>query len=85
MNFPAFPEVSADEDSVCVHHWVIDVPAGPVSTGTCRLCGEVQEFCNYLELFSGWDEVRTFSQPFPEEPYQLRQFANAEFQPEEEG
>ena len=85
MSFPVLPDVSADDDATCVHHWVIDVPAGPVSKGTCRLCGEAQEFRNYLESFSGWDEVRTFSQPSPEESYPLRQLAKAASESEEEG
>jgi len=33
----------------CRHHWVIESPAGPVSNGVCRLCGEKREFKNYLE------------------------------------
>ncbi|MDP6402810.1 MAG: hypothetical protein QF467_04615 [SAR202 cluster bacterium] len=41
---------------VCQHHWVIDSPAGPVSQGTCRLCGEEREFQNYIEGSSwGYD------------------------------
>lgn len=84
MSLPVSPEVSANEDAVCVHHWVIDVPAGPVSNGVCRLCGEAQEFRNYLESFSGWDEVRTFSQASPEESSNLRELAGAATGSEEE-
>ena len=36
--------VDTQERSVCLHHWVIDPPAGPVSTGTCRSCGEERDF-----------------------------------------
>ena len=33
----------------CRHHWIIDSPAGPVSKGLCRLCGEERLFRNYQE------------------------------------
>jgi hypothetical protein len=35
------------------HHWVIDPPNGPVSTGTCKKCGEQKDFKNSVE-FSSW-------------------------------
>ena len=37
------------EGPVCRHHWLIDRPAGPVSKGVCRLCGEERDFQNYVE------------------------------------
>ena len=37
------------ERSGCQHHWVIDPPAGPVSKGACRNCGEERDFLNYAE------------------------------------
>jgi len=43
------------EESLCRHHWVIDTPDGPVSTGVCRLCGEQREFKNFLEG-TYWDD-----------------------------
>ena len=45
------------ERHVCQHHWVIDSPAGPVSKGVCRLCGEEREFQNYLETSSWGNDV----------------------------
>ena len=30
----------------CPHHWVIALPAGPVSKGRCKLCGEERYFHN---------------------------------------
>ena len=30
----------------CAHHWVIDAASGPVSRGTCKMCGEMREFQN---------------------------------------
>ena len=49
-------EPDLQERPVCQHHWVIDKPAGPVSKGVCRLCGEKREFQNYIEGSSwGYD------------------------------
>ena len=36
------------------HHWQIEAPNGPVSTGRCRICGTTQEFRNSSED-SIWD------------------------------
>ena len=33
----------------CAHHWVIDVPSGPISEGTCQRCAQVREFNNSAE------------------------------------
>lgn len=30
------------------HHWVIDEPNGPLSTGRCKSCGEVRAFRNWI-------------------------------------
>ncbi len=40
--------------SECVHHWMIESPNGPVSMGTCKVCGERSEFKNSIQG-SGWD------------------------------
>lgn len=40
--------------SECVHHWMIESPNGPVSMGTCKVCGESSEFKNSIQG-SGWD------------------------------
>jgi len=37
----------------CSHHWQIEAPLGPLSTGVCRHCGEERLFRNQLE----WEEV----------------------------
>ena len=34
----------------CPHHWIIDTPTGPISMGTCRICGKQREFKNYIEI-----------------------------------
>ena len=41
-------QAKLDEVVVCKHHWVIETAAGPVSIGTCRLCGEEREFNNSI-------------------------------------
>ena len=33
----------------CQHYWVLDSPAGPLSRGVCRACGEEKDFPNYIE------------------------------------
>lgn len=40
--------------SDCEHHWVIESPNGPTSTGVCKVCGESSEFKNSMPG-SGWD------------------------------
>jgi hypothetical protein len=52
------PETEAPEkpqiiggDPNCVHHWVIDSPAGSVSAGLCRICGAHRTFANYVSDF----------------------------------
>ena len=44
------PETESDDDApVCCHHWVIQPADGPVSNGSCQVCGETREFKNYVE------------------------------------
>ncbi|PZC44630.1 MAG: hypothetical protein DK306_001743 [Chloroflexi bacterium] len=38
----------------CNHHWLIDPPSGPISTGHCKLCACEREFPNSSED-SIWD------------------------------
>ncbi|HJO83831.1 MAG: hypothetical protein QGG34_09150 [SAR202 cluster bacterium] len=45
-------EVQIESD--CMHYWVIDEPNGPTSAGTCKICGQIQEFRNSIQG-SGWD------------------------------
>ena len=54
------PEVennAAATTTVCRHHWVIQAADGPVSNGSCRICGETREFKNYVESAS-WGDSR---------------------------
>jgi hypothetical protein len=48
--------------AVCTHHWVIETPTGPVSRGTCKLCGGEREFKNYLENTPYWEDVALLDQ-----------------------
>ncbi len=42
----------------CCHHWVIQPADGPVSNGSCQVCGEIREFRNYVESAT-WGDSRT--------------------------
>ena len=42
----------------CIHHWRIEIPDGPTSTGICRRCGATREFKNYLETSVGEERMR---------------------------
>lgn len=50
-------------DPQCVHHWVIDSPAGSASMGFCKLCGARRAFSNYVSdfIYEG-DSADTLSQ-----------------------
>lgn len=45
--------------SRCAHHWVIDTPAGPVSRGQCKRCGEEREFLNSPDSSFYWEDDST--------------------------
>ena len=42
-------EAQAMHSSECNHHWVIDPPNGPTSSGHCKLCGQARKFPNSSE------------------------------------
>ena len=44
----------AETHDGCNHHWLIDPPSGPISTGHCKLCGVERNFPNSSED-SIWD------------------------------
>ena len=44
----------------CCHHWVIQPADGPISNGSCQVCGETREFKNYVESAT-WGDSRTAS------------------------
>ena len=50
------PSEAQDPDA-CRHHWVIQPADGPVSQGSCRSCGAVKEFKNYVES-AAWGDNR---------------------------
>lgn len=45
--------------SRCAHHWVIETPAGPVSRGQCKRCGEEREFLNSPDSSFYWEDDST--------------------------
>ena len=38
-----------DTTTECRHHWVIEMPNGPVSHGQCKACGLERDFYNNPE------------------------------------
>ena len=48
---------SSNSVAVCRHHWVIQPADGPVSNGSCQVCGENREFKNYVESAT-WGDTR---------------------------
>ncbi len=46
--------------AACRHHWVILPADGPVSNGSCQVCGETREFKNYVESAT-WGDSRMTS------------------------
>jgi hypothetical protein len=38
--------ISPTQINLCIHFWEIASPNGPVSLGTCKLCGDKKEFRN---------------------------------------
>jgi len=38
----------------CTHHWLIEPPTSPVSTGVCKKCGEEREFHNDYTPDTHW-------------------------------
>ena len=43
------------EQENCSHHWVIDTPKGPISTGHCKICDMSREFMNSIGE-ANWDK-----------------------------
>ena len=55
---PAIQREAPQPSAVCVHHWIIGIPEGPVSQGACKKCGAEREFNNYVGNLGQWrDEV----------------------------
>lgn len=55
------PEDFQVEDT-CVHHWVIESPNGPTSSGTCKNCGDIRDFRNSSESLSWTTDGRGVKQ-----------------------
>jgi hypothetical protein len=43
------------EVPTCQHHWVIESPRGALSSGRCKVCGEIREFRNSTTDYV-WDD-----------------------------
>ena len=41
--------VASTAAASCRHHWVIEMPNGPVSHGQCKVCGMERDFYNNPE------------------------------------
>ncbi len=54
-SIPSPSEAQNPDD--CRHHWVIQPATGPISQGSCRSCGAVKEFKNYVES-AAWGDNR---------------------------
>jgi len=46
---------TTSEQENCPHHWVIDSPKGPMSTGHCKICDLTKEFMNSISE-ANWDK-----------------------------
>jgi len=56
---PELGNTKADVE-VCRHHWLIQPADGPVSNGSCQICGENRKFKNYVESAT-WGDSRIAS------------------------
>lgn len=55
-------EIEIDIRPPCQHHWLLEPPTGPTSTGFCKKCGEIKQFPNSIESFY-WEETESVSGP----------------------
>ena len=51
-------DTAVESVAQCCHHWVIQPADGPISNGSCQVCGEIREFKNYVESAT-WGDSRT--------------------------
>ena len=70
-----------EERIQCRHYWVIEAPEGPVSRGVCRICGEVQEFKNFIDSPSLREDTPSTSD---KEPAPVKVSAEDSDDPDEE-
>tara|TARA_B100002052_G_scaffold262794_1_gene257494 strand:+ start:357 stop:635 length:279 start_codon:yes stop_codon:yes gene_type:complete len=59
------------DEVACAHHWKINDPDGPTSSGFCKKCGIEKEFVNYLEG-SAWSNDVSLDQLSKNEGYSDR-------------
>jgi hypothetical protein len=48
-------ETPESTEPTCQHHWVIESPRGALSSGRCKVCGEIREFRNSTTDYV-WDD-----------------------------
>ena len=36
----------------CIHHWMLPIPDGKFSLGTCKICGTTKEFSNSTQEYT---------------------------------
>lgn len=70
------PDIEEQNERRCCHHWVIQPASGPVSQGTCQVCGEVKEFKNYVEAAT-WGDDRLSSRSGAAKPVVTRTSADS--------
>ena len=57
-HIPEEEKIAEESTGGCCHHWVIQPADGPISIGSCQVCGETREFKNYVESAT-WGDSRT--------------------------
>ena len=47
--------------TTCQHHYLIEMPNGPVSRGRCKLCGAEKEFSNVHPFSLSWEDQAEYA------------------------
>lgn len=56
----------------CAHHYVLEAPNGPTTTGVCRHCGQTREYRNAGDGEWGIANMRDMQRTCPECGQKLR-------------
>ncbi len=57
---------SSTAETACKHHWLIEPPNGPTSTGVCKLCGTTKKFDNQMPTRPAATVPQTSAQKEPQ-------------------
>ncbi len=76
-------QIDEAEQPRCQHFWVIEPAMGPESPGTCRNCGEIRHFKNYVEG-AAWGDSRSSSHSDALKLADVRRVASAYISVEED-